>query len=221
MTYEEFKNYLVTFLWKDGDQVLKDSLDALITMADSDLNTDLNAPEREGAFVPVIEDRSIALPADFFKVRVVSIERLGECGYIRPSEMTIANENAAELQLVYTLIGGGANTTLLLAGEPPVNEPLNLSVLYQRRIPNFQALDASWMTDTYLSLYVYAVLKHAAAFLREDDRIAGWANMYQNILDKTNSDIEFHRRRGPTGDMPLPRQASADTYRSWRNYPRR
>ena len=74
MTYQEFKDYLATFLWKDTDQVLIDNLDSLIKMADHELNRKLDITRREELYSVAHVGDKIDLPEDFSQLVDVSLE---------------------------------------------------------------------------------------------------------------------------------------------------
>lgn len=216
MNYAEFKAHLVTFLWKDGDQVLIDNIDSLIEMADDDLNTLLKIPDLEGMVDITVLDVTVDVPTDFYKVRTMALTQLGELFYVEPGKIPYLRENAAEMQPVYSLTGGGANTKILLTGPINSSTPPTLTLIYQKRLPDFKGTDASWFADDHKALYTYSILSHASAFLREDERIAQWSQMAGTRLENLNSDAAFNRARGMGANVPLPRPASAVSYRNWR-----
>ena len=69
MTYQEFKDHLIAFLWKTGDQVLIDNLDNLITMAEHELRTSFRIADRETSDTIVTSDLETPLPAEYHSMR--------------------------------------------------------------------------------------------------------------------------------------------------------
>jgi hypothetical protein len=57
-------------------------------------------------------------------------------------------------------------------------------------------------------LLVYATLYNCAPFLREDERVAQWQQMYKDIINTMNENSAHEKQHGVFGMMPLPRNAS-------------
>lgn len=215
MTYDEFKTYLTTFLWKTGDTVLANNLDNLIVMAHSDLNNSLKVQEMDVALSESVTDVDYTLPADYRRIRTVQVTELGELLYVQPALLyTYRDVDASEVAPVYSLSG---SNTLLLAGPISVANPVTLNITYHSKVPDFATTDTSWLADNYLALYTYAVLRHSAGFLREDERVALWEQQYRAALMQINEDDAFHRARGVANKERLPRQASPVPYGNWRH----
>jgi hypothetical protein len=70
--------------------------------------------------------------------------------------------------------GDAGQKLLRLVGPFSDTTPGDLVLVYRANVPDFKALDASWLATDFLDLYTYTVLSHCAPFLREDERIAVW-----------------------------------------------
>jgi hypothetical protein len=84
---------------------------------------------------------------------------------------------------------------------------INLVLDYHREIPDYKAVDASWVEDEYFDLYLYTVCKHAAPYLREDVRLPTWLGLQVDALDSANEESAFYQERAIPQERPLPRQA--------------
>lgn len=203
MNYQAFKDHLITFLWKAGDSVLAANLDNLIKMATSELDRKLSTEDRHDALVLSASSNEVELLCDYSKMVSVNVLSTGqELTYVKPAAMRRMQALDGD-HPHYSLI----RSTLLLAGTYE-ETPVDLVVDYIERLPDFATEDASWLTDDYLDAYTYTVLKHAAPFLKNDERIAIWSGLAMDALTSIEEDSAFNKTRGVSASMPLPRQAS-------------
>lgn len=222
MTYEQFKEYLIEFLWKAGDAVLVSRLDSLIKMGESSLNRDWRTHRRNKSHELAMDALDIALPEDYFSIRSVTSlnEQLGEFGYVEPAELRALRDmtSLSGWQPVYSLSGN----ILMISGPyhtysdgsdgNPVYQPA-LVIDYESKVPAFvdQPDDGdgpiSWVAEDFLDLYTYAVLKHTAPFLREDERVALWSQLYGEIIAAENERTAHEQVRGVYAPKTLPRAA--------------
>lgn len=192
MNYEDFKTYLTDFLWKRGDTVVIERLDQLIKMAESELDRDLKVSRREMLVTLEATSDTVALPADCREVRKIS--KLDGCGlvYYSPHEFANLRRNTAAALTAYTTY---ANNVRLL-GNPTVENPVSLLLHYYARVPSFQTEDASWLEEEYLDVFTYTVLKHSAPFLREDERLAVWGELYKAAMVSAMNEDERRKYAG-------------------------
>lgn len=265
-TYQEFKDYLVDFLWKKGDQTLIANLDALIRAADNELNRDLRIERRHKSAVVYVDTLRTALPEDYHSMRkVVGYEpNLGEFKYVDPATLqTMRNRGPNDQMAFYSIedrfimFAWPLKDTRKTEGPtPPINpqpgdlwyrttinpglytwyedptssqwvqlsadraasvqsDATSLTVIvdYTCKMPNYKATDQSWVEDEFGDLYTYAVLKQCAPFLREDERLPNWVNLYSTALMSAIEDSEFNQKQGVYAAKPLPRQASVSRRR--------
>ena len=199
MDYATFKTFLTTFLWRDGDAVLIANLDALITMANAELNRVFKVEDRTILADTPVTDTAMTLPLDYREMRHMSLEGVGPMTYLSPMEFArreVANRSNQRLP-VFTV----SNTLIRLLGDFSPENPGNLTMVYYANVPDFAVTDESWMADNYLDVYAYCALKHSAPFLREDDRLPTWERLYQTALD--NAIAENTARKHPGSPQML------------------
>jgi hypothetical protein len=218
MTYTEFKDWLITFMWKTGDTVLIANLDNLIRMANSALDRDLRVEDRFVSTTLPITDIDIDLPDDYKNMRSVSLHTAtlnGPATYVEPAEMyAIRKYGLPNYHKNYSLI----DRTLLLSGPYNPDDTDTVIVDYYRRIPDYAATDTSWVADGFLDVYTYCVLMQCAPFIREDERLQVWAASYQASMQSALEESQFYRARGISAGKPLPRQAGINRRRSGNSY---
>lgn len=181
MTYEQFKDFLVTFLWKQGDSVVIDSLDILIKLAEAELNRTLMLEERTLLVDLSATSTLTPLPTDYQEMRMLSNPHCREMKYNIPAKL-FARRNLIHNTYVdyeaYTIVGNN----IALAGNIGVSVPLDLTLLYYSKILSFQDTGSSWVEASFLDVFTYCVLKHSAPFLREDERIPVWENAFGTAI---------------------------------------
>tara|TARA_R110002095_G_scaffold110116_1_gene96377 strand:+ start:11504 stop:12178 length:675 start_codon:yes stop_codon:yes gene_type:complete len=192
-TYSEFKTYLTSMLWRQNDVDLANNLDKLIRMADSELNRKLDIQRREvtTTIAPEVED--FVLPSDFYQMVSLSNQqptRQSRQGVMENSTFSnIQNTRIATsstyIEPIYYAERSAAANTLYLVGPFSATDAGSFVIQYRAAVPDFEADDASWLEADFLDLYVYAVFKHCAIFLREDDRLQTYNALMGDALEST------------------------------------
>lgn len=67
---------------------------------------------------------------------------------------------------------------------------------YQRQALGPDDGDTTAVLSTYPAIYIYGSLIQAAPFLRDDTRVATWAQLYQNAVNGANAEHERSRSQG-------------------------
>lgn len=191
MTYDEFKTFIVTHLWKQGDSVVINNLDTLVKTAETELDRKLKVEDRNVLYQFNAVGNGIDLPADCKSLVAVGSPGRGEMTYISQQHFFNANVKHQNATAGFYTV---SNNALWLTG--PINEDSRFPLIwaYYKKIPDFKADNASWVVDDYFDVYLYCVLKHSAPFLREDERVALWSGLYQDALDsalEANVDVKY------------------------------
>jgi len=201
MTYDEFKDYIARFVWRDGDTPFEAELDNLIKMGESRLNRDLRIQRMSRTQVATIKADSITLPDDYQEARsVTSPSRPAPLQYVSLNEMDrLRIAKPSRFLGVYTIAGN----QMRFAGADE-SEGREVRLTYYAKVPDFKNLGESWLADDYLDLYTYAVLRHTASYLRDDDRVALWQNEYAETLMSVMDDEIKRRYAGSPLTVRLP-----------------
>lgn len=90
--------------------------------------------------------------------------------------------------IYYTIMG----KTLRMIPPPASSTPAMLEMWYYSTLPAISNSNpTNWVLTQYPDLYLYGSLVHTAPYLKNDERIQVWENMYQAIL----KDIEVEADR--------------------------
>lgn len=199
MTYDEFVEHCIAFAWREGDLDLEGKIDTIIAMANSDLRASLAVKEREVALEVELEDDFYNLGDDVYAVKHVYTHigehkklSIGEYAGMKP-RLNLSEDGIAPF---YAQVG---NKIKLLGDYKAAfdrGDPVEMTVVYLTKIPDFKTLDTSWLTQENLALYVYTVMKHACVYLREDERLQSWVALQSQLLETANEDDAWRREEG-------------------------
>ncbi len=268
MDYQEFKDHLITFLWKKGDTQLINSLDNLIRMAEAALNRQLLIERRHSSALITVDRLRVSLPIDYYSMRSVADfdGKLGEFKYKSPAELNALRSGYENrnwlpyysIEQKYLMFSGPAIDARKTIGEFPPPNPIQGDIWvrtsipsgvylytkdvdseqwvqmsagdvttgsetkltqirvvcdYRTTVPNFKQENASWLADEYLDLYTYSVLRQSATFIREDERLPVWNDLFTDALASALDISEFEQSKGVYASKPLPRAAGVSRRR--------
>jgi len=214
MNYQEFKDHLATFLWKETDSVLIAKLDTLITMGEHTLNSALETKEQKLIAQIHPPGNTFTLPCELTRLRSISTY-LGEHHSVPPAYIyALRNDDPTTLHQVYAVHGNQILMSGPFVERAELNDRICVIITYAGKVPIFKLSDQSWVADNHLDLYTYAVLKHAGVFLREDERMPLWMNLYNETIEAVNDNYAFNQSLGVGAQVPLPYPASPTRKRS-------
>lgn len=219
MTYDEFKAFVVTYLWRDGDADLLANLDNLIKMAHATIRVDLRLREQLDVDVASATTPNYTFTPNRIRyVKSVKTKEEGTFTYISPSDMLVRRvdiTNDSAIEPVYSLDN---RAVMLLGGFDDQDNGRQVFVEGYIDVPDFSdmAVTSTYLADNFLDLYLYAVLTHVAGFLREDERVAQFKQLYTDAVTRAMDSDKMFRDPPRTAPLPLPYPASPPRYRNWR-----
>lgn len=81
---------------------------------------------------------------------------------------------------------------------PTPGDTYTLEWVYAQTIPRLSDSNTTnWLLDLAPDVYLYGSLVHTAPYLKEDNRAAVWASIYQAALDAVNADGHRGKWSGP------------------------
>jgi hypothetical protein len=191
-------------LWRQNDTDLANNLDNLIRMADSELNRKLDIQRREATAVIAPEVEDFVLPTDFYQM--ISLTNQQPERQVRQGSMKNSTFSAVQstrvatksvyIEPVYYAQRSAAANTLYLVGPFSATNAGAFALEYRAAVPDFQTDDTSWLEADFLDLYVYAVFKHCAIFLREDDRLQSYNSLMADALESAGYEDKHLLRFG-------------------------
>ena len=157
-----------------------------VTLAEAQLSTDLKtrSMETKTTLATVVGVNSVALPTDMLEMRRLQVVGTYNqpLSYRTPDEQSIDfADNSSGQPIVFTVIG--ANIEL----APIPDAVYSLELTYVQRIPALSVSNpTNWLITNWPNAYLYASLIAATPFIMNDERLAMWAQLYQQAVDSIN-----------------------------------
>jgi hypothetical protein len=184
-TYAELKSAVADFLNRDD---LTNTIDTFIDMAEAQLNRDVRHWRMEQRSTAEITDQYLTLPSDWLEtIRITMQDTV-------PYVLNLASrDQIEEYRLRGANVSGKPVYYAHIAGEielyPTPDATYDIELLYTQKIAALSDSNTSnWLLAQAPDLYLYAVLLETAIYLRDDDRIAAYAGMYQSKLAALNAE---------------------------------
>ena len=173
--------------------------DTFIQLAEAEFNTRLRTVDQETVAELVCNTRYTALPADFLEMRAVEYlgDTISNLTYATPEFVSewrraspTGDSKAYTLRGLYIELlpnlgaddpdidGFGADVSPFQSGEVP------LTIHYWAKIPALSALNlTNWLINAHPNLYLYACLRNAAIWTKDDRGIARYTGLLQGEWD--------------------------------------
>jgi hypothetical protein len=156
-----------------------------IAMAEAQMNRRLLVRRQLTRLTVTISAETLALPSDFSHVRsfritddpmphlkFVSIEKMAELK---------DNDTYSTCPQVYTVTGGEFEF------YPVPGASYAAKLVYYNNLPPLASNASNWLLTSHPDAYLYGSLVQAAPYLRDDERLAVWGQLFTTVLDDINS----------------------------------
>jgi hypothetical protein len=200
-TFAGLKATIADYLNRDD---LTSVIPSFITIAEAKFNRKLRVRQMVKRANGQIETSFFAYPSDWlqakeFQLNTNPIVRLQFVTEAQGDELK-ANRYVSIGQPIYYTITG---TQLEFIPSPDATYSAELT--YYAKIPTLSDSNTSnWLLAYAPDLYLYGALMEAAPYLKDDERLAVWGQMYANSI----SDIEVADQRASVSSTPLVRARS-------------
>lgn len=182
--------------WLDADHLTDAQVQTFLSLAHDRLNRELNAWEMEATINRTAASGVVTLPADFSRIRQVSIDGVGT--YSASTKGEIANRKALddETERLFAIDAG----TITL--WPTLIDGTVVVIDYYVSVPKISISVASNIfTNNYSDLLLWASLVEGSLFIVEDERGAIFEAKYQTALKASNE----NPKKVKLGSTPLRR----------------
>ena len=191
-----------------ADYLNRDDLTAIIpsfiTIAEAKFNRKLRVRQMITRAEGQIETAFFAYPADWleakeFQLNTNPITRLQFVTEAQGDELKATRYTTVGTPVYYTITGSQ------LEFIPTPDTTYSAELTYYAKIPALSDSNTSnWLLAYAPDLYLYGALLEAAPYLKDDERLAVWSQMYINSL----GDIEVADQRASVSSTPLVRARS-------------
>jgi hypothetical protein len=200
-TYSGLKAAIADYLNRDD---LTSVIPAFIALAEAKFNRKLRARQMVKRATATIDSQYFAYPADWLEAKEF-ILNTNPITYMQFATESQANELKASTIVsagkpsYYTIIG----SQIEVIAQPDTSYTGQLT--YYAKIPSLSDSNTSnWLLAYAPDLYLYGALLESAPYLKDDDRLAIWGQMYSD----SKADIELADQRASVSSTPVVRARS-------------
>jgi hypothetical protein len=191
-TYSELKTAVADWLNRAD---LTAAIPNFIQLAEAKFNRELRTRQQVKRAYATLTGQYIQIPTDWLEainlqlnvtpVRVLDFVTLDQADRIRANRYGETNADA------YTIVGEQLEVV------PPVGANTEIDMTYYMKIPALSdGNPTNWLLTAWPDLYVYATLVHAAPYLKEDERVALWKGMADQLLEEIRLSDERAKHSG-------------------------
>lgn len=200
-TFAGLKATIADYLNRDD---LTSVIPSFITIAEAKFNRKLRVRQMVKRANGQIETAFFAYPSDWlqakeFQLNTNPIQRLQFVTEAQGDELKSSRYFSVGQPVYYTITG----TQLEFIPTPDTTYSAELT--YYAKIPALSDTNTSnWLLAYAPDLYLYGALLEASPYLKDDERLATWGQLYTNSL----GDIEVADQRASVSSTPLVRARS-------------
>lgn len=170
----------------------------LINLAESKIMRDLRHWRQQRRVTTTLNESFENLPSDFLQPinfyidtnqgeKTLEFSSLGEINRRKRFAAGVSGE-----PVVYTINSGQ------IEFMPAPDDDYPLTLIYYAKTPNLSAeQDSNWLLTYYPDIYLYGSLMQASSYLNNDERVAVWAQLYNEALAKANQESDAATYSGP------------------------
>jgi hypothetical protein len=163
---------------------LTERIPSFIRLAEARFNRELRVRQMVKRAVGLLEDNYITLPGDWLEAKNVQINADGRPRKLEYMTLEQADDfNAASggsgVPMYFNVTGNQLEIIPRPTGEPQIE------LTYYSAIPALSNSEPSnWLLTTWPDLYLYGTLAHSAPYLKDDERLATWAQLFLKAMDE-------------------------------------
>lgn len=191
-SYSDLQTAITEWLARDQDATLIARIPTFIQMCEAKLNRTLFVRQMEqrsyaSLNTSLSEPEFIALPTDFQSMRRVRLSSVSgkPCLSFKSGtqmdEFRYSNGNAVGQPQFFTIFG----SEIEVAPTPDSN--YTIEMVYRKNIPDLADNTTNWLLTLAPDLYLYGSLLESAPYIKEDERLATWAQLYTSSRDALNN----------------------------------
>tara|TARA_R110000822_G_scaffold73621_3_gene176948 strand:+ start:1197 stop:1814 length:618 start_codon:yes stop_codon:yes gene_type:complete len=189
-TYAELQSSIGDWLNRDD---LTNVIPDFITLAEAQFNRSVRHRKMVTRATATISSRYSATPGDWLQ----TIQLHLQTDPIQPLEYV--TEETMNEQRAKSSAGGRPTRFTMVGTEYEVNpgpdDNYIAEVVYYAKVPPLSTSNTTnWMLELSPDIYLYGALIQSAPYLKDDERLAVWASIYQKLIEDMN--VSDERSRG-------------------------
>lgn len=189
-TYSDLKSNIADWLNRSD---LTAVVPSFISLAESQFNRDerLRTRDSQVRATATFNQQYEALPSDYLEMANLNINGVvpfGKMQFVSLNQIDNYKDayTTAGVPKYYTIVG---NQIELL---PVPGQDYDAEMIYYAKIPALSDTNTTnWLLSKHPDVYLYGALIQAAPYLKDDDRVGTWSNLYERAV----GDIEVADER--------------------------
>lgn len=167
--------------WLDR-QDLAPVIPSFIRLAEAEIERKVRTSDMEARAVVTVDEPYVSLPADFLQLRRLSAVVGGAARQLP----ILTAEQMGDFMEAHPE-AGPPQVAAVVAGQiqlgPAPDGQYELELVYYRKIPALSGDNpTNWLLEKYPDAYLYGALQHSAPYIRDDGRVAMWADKFTAVL---------------------------------------
>jgi hypothetical protein len=200
-TFSGLKTTIADYLNRDD---LTSIIPSFITIAEAKFNRKLRVRQMVKRATATLDTAFFAFPSDFLQAKEFQLNTnpITYLEYVTEKQGDLMRQNsivASGQPKYYTIVG----TQLEVIATPDSSYTGELTY-YGKITALSDANTSNWLLAYAPDLYLYGALLEAIPYLKDDERLNTWGQMYQSTL----SDIEVADQRASVSSTPIVRARS-------------
>ena len=200
-TYSGLKTTIADYLNRDD---LTSVIPSFITLAEAKFNRKLRVRQMVKRATATLDTAFFAFPADFLQAKEFQLNT----SPITYLEFVTEKQGDLNRQSQYISTGKPLQYTIVgtqLEVIPTPDAEYTGEITYYGKISALSDANTSnWLLDYAPDLYLYGALMEATPYLKDDERLGTWGQLYAGII----SDIEVADQRASVSSTPIVRARS-------------
>ena len=178
-TYAQLRADIADWLNRDD---LTNQIPTFIRLAEARFNRDLRVRQMVKRAVSETDSGAnhVTLPGDWLEARLIRADLNGRLAVLEYLTLEGGDNYHHPGPARYFNITG--NRLELIPAPPDGTE---VEMIYYGKIPALSDEEpTNWLLDTWPDQYLYGTLAHTAPYLKDDERVATWAALYDRGLEE-------------------------------------
>lgn len=198
--YTTLKTAISSYLWDRQDII--DQIPVFVGLCEAQLNRRLRMRRMMTRATATIDAEFVMLPSDFAGSQAIYLDGSP------PVKLAYAAnpESIVEMKSLRSSVSGKPEAYTVVGNQfefcPAPDDTYTGNLVYYRRIPSLSdSVPTNWLVQDHPDAYLFGSLLQTAPWLREDERLVTWGNLYTQIIqDMTQSD----QREVSAPDLRMP-----------------
>jgi hypothetical protein len=179
-TYSELKSTIGDWLNRDD---LVSAIPSFIALAEAQIERALRVRQMIGRSTATIDTQYSAVPSDFLETKTFKITSSAPIQPVQFATMEQMDEfdatnSAAQRPTLFTIVGNQIRV------HPAPDTSYTAELVYYTKLPKLSDSNpTNWLLASSPDAYLYGSLMQAAPYLKDDERLAVWGNLYNTAIE--------------------------------------